>query len=237
MLPANEEGDTLGYIAEEPRGFLATFGRQILRTHRPFRALVMDSAGTPILWRLKDFNEYTPEGEPVLDTFAEVQQRWHLWRRRYDLFFREDPRRILTVATEPQPQPETELFQQLARVDEGLLAWDFRLRDASGHEFASIRRAFRGFGREVDPRHKSGKECQYFVRFSPTPPESEDTHRAPYVVRDLGIEERASLLPGGLSDTCPTQSTSISTTSHAILKEGMGWGSGGSPASDDSQRE
>lgn len=164
MLPANEEGDTLGYIAEEPRGFLATFGRQILRTHRPFRALVMDSAGTPILWlrrpfafinsrmfvqRLKDFNEYTPEGEPVLDTFAEVQQRWHLWRRRYDLFFREDPRRILTVATEPQPQPETELFQQLARVDEGLLAWDLRLRDASGHEFASIRRAFRGFGREL----------------------------------------------------------------------------------------
>lgn len=201
---SNEEGDTLGYIAEEPRGFLATFGRQILRTHRPFRALVMDSAGTPILWlrrpfafinsrmfvqRLKDFNEYTPEGEPVLDTFAEVQQRWHLWRRRYDLFFREDPRRILTVATEPQPQPETELFQQLARVDEGLLAWDFRLRDASGHEFASIRRAFRGFGRELFT-----DTGQYFVRFSPTPPESEDTHRAPYVVRDLGIEERALVL-------------------------------------------
>ena len=40
----------LGYIAEEPRGFLSTFGRQIFRTHRPFRAVVMDPFGTPILW-------------------------------------------------------------------------------------------------------------------------------------------------------------------------------------------
>ena len=38
--------------------------------------------------RLNDGNQYTPEGEPVLDTFAEVQQEWHLWRRRYDLFLK-----------------------------------------------------------------------------------------------------------------------------------------------------
>jgi hypothetical protein len=38
--------------------------------------------------KLLDNKDYTPEGEPVLDTFAEVQQRWHLWRRRYDLFLR-----------------------------------------------------------------------------------------------------------------------------------------------------
>jgi hypothetical protein len=38
--------------------------------------------------RLKEFSEYTPDGEPVLDTFAEAQQIWHIWRRRYDLFLR-----------------------------------------------------------------------------------------------------------------------------------------------------
>lgn len=38
--------------------------------------------------RLKDLHEYTVDKEPVLDSFAEVQQRWHLWRRRYDLFLR-----------------------------------------------------------------------------------------------------------------------------------------------------
>jgi len=202
---SSEQGDTLGYIAEEPRGFLATFGRQILRTHRPFRALVMDSEGNPILWlrrpfafinsrlfvqRLKDFNEYTPDGEPVLDTFGEAQQRWHLWRRRYDLFLREDPHRILTLANEPQPEPETEMFHQLARIDEGFLAWDFRLQDAHGEEIASVRRAFRGFGRELFT-----DTGQYFVRFGLGPRDPEDpVPRTPSVVRSLTLEERALVL-------------------------------------------
>ena len=47
---ATEEGEPLGYIAEEPRGLLSIFFRQIFRTHRPFRALIMDNEGTPILW-------------------------------------------------------------------------------------------------------------------------------------------------------------------------------------------
>ena len=47
---ANEAGETLGFIAEEPRGLLASFSRQIFRTHRPFRAVIMDRDGTPVLW-------------------------------------------------------------------------------------------------------------------------------------------------------------------------------------------
>ena len=38
--------------------------------------------------RLKDLTEYTGDGEPILDTFGEVKQVWHPWRRRYDLFIR-----------------------------------------------------------------------------------------------------------------------------------------------------
>lgn len=51
----------------------------------------------------------------------------------------------------PQPQPSTHEthFNQFARVDEGLWAWHFVLRDAQGEGIASINRAFRGFGREV----------------------------------------------------------------------------------------
>ncbi|KAH9951950.1 Scramblase-domain-containing protein [Amylocystis lapponica] len=201
----NEAGDTLGFIAEEPRGFLSMFSRQIFRTHRPFRAVVMDSAGTPILWlrrpfsfinsrmyvqRLKNFQEYTPEGEPVLDTFAEVQQRWHLWRRRYDLFLRCKARRILSVASEPQPEPEPDSFKQFARIDEGLWAWGFTLLDARGEEMASVKRAFRGFGLEIFT-----DTGQYFVRFNPAPPDPEDTTpRAPSVIRNLTLEERALVL-------------------------------------------
>lgn len=51
--------------------------------------------------RLKEYTEYTPDREPILDTFGEVQQIWHPWRRRYDLFVRlVSHRRILmTILT------------------------------------------------------------------------------------------------------------------------------------------
>ena len=91
----------------------------------------------------------TAEDEPVLDTFAEVQQRWHIWRRCYDLFIRQGPKRILSLVSDPQPEPETDLYHQMAKIDEGFLAWDFTLRDARGKEMASVSRAFRGLGREV----------------------------------------------------------------------------------------
>ena len=45
-----ENGEVLGHILEEPRGFLSTFSRQIFRTHRPFNAIVMDLDGSPMLW-------------------------------------------------------------------------------------------------------------------------------------------------------------------------------------------
>ncbi|KAG1836224.1 Scramblase-domain-containing protein [Suillus subalutaceus] len=197
---ANEAGEPLGYIAEEPRGILSMFARQIFRTHRPFRALVMDLHGSPILWirrpfawinsrmfvqRLKDLHEYTPEGEPVLDTFAEVQQEWHLWRRRYHLFLRDQPRRILSTTSEPQPEPPTDSFTQFAKIDEGLWAWHFNMLDARGTPIASVNRAFRGFGREVR---------QYVVTFDATRPDGSDSNQTPQqptVIRNLTLDERA----------------------------------------------
>ncbi|KAI0709418.1 Scramblase-domain-containing protein [Earliella scabrosa] len=204
----NEQGDTLGYIAEEPRGFLSAFTRQIFRTHRPFRAIVMDKEGSPILWirrpfafinsrmyvqRLKDFAEYTSEGEPVLDTFAEVQQRWHPWRRRYDLFLRQDSSlRILSTVNEPQPEPEPEpeSFHQFARIDGGILAWHFALRDAQGQAIAHVNRAFRGFGREIFT-----DTGQYFINFTGADPnETEEAEQKQYLIRNLTMEERALIL-------------------------------------------
>ncbi|KAI0065482.1 Scramblase-domain-containing protein [Artomyces pyxidatus] len=198
---ANDDGETLGFIAEEPRGLLSIFTRQLFRTHRPFRAVIMDRDGTPILWirrpfdwinsrmyvqRLKDFHEYAPDGQPVLDTFAEGQQRWHLWRRRYDLFIRDSPRRVLSKVDEPQPEPDQDRYSQFARIDEGFWAWHFTLRGAQGEEIASVNRAFRGFGREV---------CQYSVTFGPASPDPQDpTPREQSVIRDLTLEERALVL-------------------------------------------
>ncbi|KAJ8592820.1 Scramblase-domain-containing protein [Rhizopogon salebrosus TDB-379] len=198
----NEAGEPLGYIAEEPRGFLSMFARQIFRTHRPFRALVMDLHGSPILWirrpfawinsrmfvqRLEDLHQYTPEGEPVLDTFGEVQQEWHLWRRRYHLFLCDQPRRILSITSGPQPEPPTDSFTQFAKIDEGLWAWHFNMLDARGTPIATVNRAFRGFGREIFT-----DTGQYIVTFgAPHPDESDPTPRQPTVIRNLTLDERA----------------------------------------------
>ncbi|KAG2139334.1 Scramblase-domain-containing protein [Suillus clintonianus] len=206
----NEAGEPLGYIAEEPRGILSMFARQVFRTHRPFRALVMDLHGSPILWirrpfawinsrmfvqRLKDLDEYTPEGEPVLDTFAEVQQEWHLWRRRYHLFLRDQPRRILSTTSEPQPEPPTDSFTQFSKIDEGLWAWHFNMLDARGAPIATVNRAFRGFGREIFT-----DTGQYFVTFDATRPDlSDPTPQQPTVMRNLTLDERALVLAAAVN--------------------------------------
>ena len=46
----NEQGESLGFIAEEDRGFFGTVTRQMFSTHRPFRAVVLDTSGLPVLW-------------------------------------------------------------------------------------------------------------------------------------------------------------------------------------------
>jgi len=61
-----------------------------------FNLLIVLQLRRPFAWinsrmyvqRLKECSEYTPESDPILDTFGEVQQVWHPWRRRYDLFLR-----------------------------------------------------------------------------------------------------------------------------------------------------
>ncbi|KAJ8093271.1 hypothetical protein PM082_020757 [Marasmius tenuissimus] len=182
----------------------------------------MDTNGSPILWIRRPFawinsrmyvqrpaesRETTADGVPILDTFAEVQQIWHPWRRRYDLFLRESPRRILSTVDEPQPEPEPSVFSQFAKVDGGFLAWSFSLRDARGEEVAFISREFRGFGREVSYRNPTrgyvpdySLPGQYFVTFGPRPELSDFNQertvvpRRQAVLRDLTFDERALVL-------------------------------------------
>ncbi|KAF5387121.1 hypothetical protein D9615_001633 [Tricholomella constricta] len=203
----NEDGVPVGYIAEEPKGFLGTMARQAFATHRPFRAVIMDLKGSPILWarsifpaslgwsmyvqRLRGYSNHSSDGEPILDTFGEVQQIWHPWRRKYDLYLREGRRRILSTTSGRQPEPETSKFTQFAKVDMPFLAWHFRLFDGRGEEFAFISRAFRGFGRELFT-----DTGQYSVTFGPGPKEVQNGNESvsSHLVRQLTLEERALTL-------------------------------------------
>ncbi|OCF35219.1 hypothetical protein I317_02265 [Kwoniella heveanensis CBS 569] len=144
------DGQHVGFLAEEEQSFLSAISRQALRTHRPFRAVVMDRYGKPVLWIRRPFAFINsrifvhategPEGTLV----GETQQQWHPWRRRYNVFQTRD----------------AETFKQFARVDSGFLAWDFWLKDRDDRLVASINRNFRGLGRELFT-----DTGQYVIRF------------------------------------------------------------------------
>ena len=49
-LSGNESGEVLGFIVEESHSLLSVMARQAFATHRPFRAIIMDAEGSPMLW-------------------------------------------------------------------------------------------------------------------------------------------------------------------------------------------
>jgi len=111
---------------------------------------------------------------------------------------RSTPHRVLTLASDPQPEPAPSgaHFNQFARIDEGLWAWHFVLRDARGEGIACVSRAFRGFGREIFT-----DTGQYAVSFRASDEQvfslgvnGEEIRHRPNVVKDLTLDERALVL-------------------------------------------
>lgn len=192
----NQNGEHVGFIAEQQRSLLWNIGRQLMRTHRPVRALVMDTQGFPLLWVRRPFQFINSRmyaqrrpfdtSDEALETFGEVQQIWHPWRRKYDLFMRKEGNEHSARETETSDHH----FTQFARIDEGLFSWHFTLRDRRGDEIASVERGFRGWGRELFT-----DTGQYTVRFTPTPLNPEiPGARAPPGSRQLTMDERALVL-------------------------------------------
>lgn len=137
-------GHVVGYIAEED-SLGKTITRNLLRTHRAFRATVLDAHGDPVFVIRRPFYMIstsiyveTPEGEVL----GEVHMNWHAWRRRYSMYVDKT---------------------QFAQVDSGFLAMDFDMRDENGVRIASLNKDFTGFAREIftDAR-------QYVLRLKPS---------------------------------------------------------------------
>ena len=122
-----------------------TIARNFLRTHRSFRATVLDKHGDPVFVIRRPFYVFstsmfveTPEG--IL--LGEVHMNWHIYRRRYGLYSD---------------------GVQFARVDEGFLAIDFDVRDEDNRKIASANKDFTGFARELFT-----DAGQYVLRLDPT---------------------------------------------------------------------
>ncbi|KAI9286270.1 Scramblase-domain-containing protein [Umbelopsis sp. AD052] len=123
-------GNNVGFIAEED-SLTSTMSRQLLRTHRKFNATIMNAQGEVVFKISRPYSLinsrifiHTVDDELI----GEVQQRWHLMRRKYDLF----------VGT-----------NQFASIDTPFLGWDFDLRDEQGELIGNVNRNFVGFAREL----------------------------------------------------------------------------------------
>ncbi|KAI9103119.1 Scramblase-domain-containing protein [Phlyctochytrium arcticum] len=125
-------GQDVGFIAEEETSFSGVISRQLLRTRRPFKAVVLDQNGgivlkieRPLKWFLNSTITVRDENDNLI---GEVKQVWHIWRRKYDLFLKQ---------------------RQSAVIDSGFWAWDFPMRDANNYQIGEVNRNFVGFAREI----------------------------------------------------------------------------------------
>jgi uncharacterized protein YxjI len=124
-------GDVVAFLAEETNSIASAVGRQLLRRRRPVTATVL-SPGGDIIFRVRRPMYLLNSTMHIEDAHGavvgEVLQRWHLWRRHYDLYLHK---------------------AQFAQVRSGLLAWEFILEDEAGRPLAQIDRNFQGFGKEL----------------------------------------------------------------------------------------
>ena len=129
---ANEQGQTLGYIAEEDQKFKSSILRQLLKTRRKFNADVLGLDGQvlyrfqrPIKWFLNSrLDLCSPSGTVI----GSVLSDYHLWRRKYDIFKGRN---------------------QIYHIDAPILSWDFAVNRQDTTPECHINRNFGGFVKEI----------------------------------------------------------------------------------------
>ncbi|KAF5358084.1 hypothetical protein D9756_001684 [Leucocoprinus leucothites] len=194
---SNEEGEPLGFIAEEDRGFLGVVSRQAFATHRPFRAVILDASGSPILWC--SAAEATLRVDQLADNthLKAIQSLTRLGRlskygiRGADVMTSFSGSTCLKPSAtwySSIPEPTPAVFTQVAQVDSPFLAWDFRLLDGHKQDIAFISRAFRGFGREIFTDTGRYSVCFKPVTLSP----SGQDYVPQSSSRVLSLDERAT---------------------------------------------
>lgn len=76
-----------------------------------------------------------------MQLIGESRQRWHLWRRKYELFEAQNQN--------PQDSRIEPVLSQFGQIDAPVLSWDFEVSNKRDQLLGSINRNFRGFGREI----------------------------------------------------------------------------------------
>ncbi|PKI65853.1 hypothetical protein CRG98_013757 [Punica granatum] len=161
----------VGFIREQSNVVV----RQFLRLRRPFVAYITDAMGNELYRVCRPFWWITSSIYAEVDgkEVGVVHQRWHLWKRVYDLYV---GNKQFAVVENP-----------------GFWFWTFTLKDINGEVLAEIDRAWRGFGFELFT-----DAGQYVIRFGSSDPflmtGCARKIRELKVVRPLTLSERAVAL-------------------------------------------
>ncbi|CCK69884.1 Aim25p KNAG_0D01320 [Huiozyma naganishii CBS 8797] len=189
----NPAGETLGYILERERSLSQVVLRQFTKLHRPFVVDVFDRDDNYLFKMQRNFsfinskvhiwNETGQDVPSMPDDFlvGTSMQRWHLWRRKYDLFVNSN-------------QGKSRELKQFGAIDAPFLSFDFPVLDEAGKVVASVDRNWVGLGRELFT-----DTGVYIIRF--------DSQRSFKGVYDqsmlsnevLNLNERAVLLGNAIS--------------------------------------
>ncbi|GAA5943211.1 hypothetical protein JCM10213_006245 [Rhodosporidiobolus nylandii] len=171
------DGRLLGWLLEEEAGFGATMSRQLLKTHRPFRATVLSPDGEVLLRVHRPFalvnsrifvSTPTPSGSTAAQARDEMKRleapgaaapSTALMTQEQSTVVPQDGDIIGEVQAEWHiyrrrynlfvKRGEGEVFEQFARFDGGFLSWDFEAKDEEGNVVGSVNRNFSGFAREL----------------------------------------------------------------------------------------
>ncbi|MCB0422975.1 MAG: hypothetical protein KDD61_18385 [Bdellovibrionales bacterium] len=130
---ATDQGEVIGYAAEQGRGFLGLVVRQFLGHWRSFEIRFFNAqreplftAAHPFRWIFQRMNIYNAEGEYV----AGLQQRFSILSKKFDV---EDARgKVVLQVSSP--------FWKI---------WTFSFKDHSGKEGALIRKKWSGLLKEA----------------------------------------------------------------------------------------
>ena len=179
----DEGGAIIGYMAEEGQGLGSVLTRQMLATHRPFKATVMDTAGR-VVFRVSRPFYFIESGMEVQDargeTIGQVKERWHLWRRHYDLFWR---------------------GSRWGTIRGGLWAWEFEVKDEGGRSVAWINRKWPqglgDLGREVFT--DAGKYVVHLGEVSRGDVPRDEQSKGLALREGLGLDERCVALAAAMS--------------------------------------
>ncbi|KAG4301179.1 hypothetical protein PCANB_002478 [Pneumocystis canis] len=175
----DSSGKHVGYIAEiGDQSFTKMLARQVFRTHRAFKAHILDREGNQVLLIERPFswvNSTIRIIDPVNNTnpvIGEVQQQWHPWRRKYNLFLKRD-----------------NVFSQFAFIDEPIFSWDFSLINQEGQLIGSVNRNFMGLFREMFT-----DTGNYVLRMDAVSSEK-DQIEAPYSKQLTNVNEKTTVIP------------------------------------------